>query len=83
MPFPHRPMSIETENRIVAQLEQITATVDRLDRAITGGDDPGRGLLIRIDRLEQSKSATGKWLALIGTAAAGAFASNLWRLFKP
>lgn len=46
-------MSSELENRLLAQMEELGTKIDRLDRAITGGDKPSEGMIVRLDRLEQ------------------------------
>jgi hypothetical protein len=79
-------MSNESENRIFEKLEELCEKIDRLDQQVTGGDEPGRGLIIRLDRLEQARASTDKWIAIIAAAAATGFVSGIgaivWKVFK-
>lgn len=65
-------------------VRQTHATVNRLDRLLTGGSEPKQGMIVRMDRLEQdsernketARNARGvAWAALTAgaTAAVGWF----------
>lgn len=59
------------------QLDRIEGKVDRALRLLDGGDEPERGLIVRMDRIEQrhrtiakiTSTALGAWVVLAATAA--------------
>lgn len=53
-------------------LTRMESKIDRLDRHITGASEPGTGLIVRVDRIEQRNKLTA-WLA--GTALGAALSA--------
>lgn len=51
------------------QLDRIEKTVTRLDKFITGGDEPGEGIIVRLDRVEQREKQR-TWFARTALGAA-------------
>jgi hypothetical protein len=56
--------------------------LDRLDRHITGGSEPSRGIIVRVDRLEQRGEASAWWTRTAVGAALGAAATAVFGLVK-
>lgn len=63
-------------------LRRIEAKIDRTIRLLDGGDIPERGLLIRMDRLEQSERRRDRWLWGVITTAIGSLAAAIGSLFR-
>lgn len=70
--------------KLLVICEQTQKTVDELKEIVCGNGDPAKGLVIRIDRLEQSAAIVRKvfWVivgALVTPASIGAF---IWYLLS-
>lgn len=65
----NEPCNSEQEKHCQHQLDVLFEKIDRLDESIRGNGKPG--IIVRLDRLEQSAKSQGKliWL-LIGSAVA-------------
>lgn len=72
--MPHRDDSLTPDG--FTQADRIK--LDRVERFITGGSEPERGLNMRIDRLEQARKAGAWWAKTALTAAIGAVVLALW-----
>jgi len=63
------------------QLDRIEQTVNRLDVYIRGSDDsPEKGLMTRVDRLEQKELSRARWIGAAITAGATSAVLALWNL---
>jgi uncharacterized protein involved in copper resistance len=64
-----------TARAILEKVEALTEAVSRLDHHITGNGTPEKGVLIRLDRLEQRDTGRSKaiaWvLGIFGASIAG------------
>ena len=55
----------------VDQLTRIEQKIDKLDTLITGGENPRSGIIVRLDRVEQTEIRRNVWtVAAIGASAA-------------
>ena len=62
------------------EFKEINRKLDQMDRAVRGNGKPG--ILIRLDRLEQSESTRNKLLWLIAGSAATVAVGLIWsRIF--
>jgi hypothetical protein len=48
------------------QLDRMQAKLDKIDTFLTGGDDPSKGIIVRLDRVEQTQATHTKmiWTAI-------------------
>lgn len=44
------------------ELQPLLAAVGRLGALLDGGDDPAKGIIVRVDRLEQTEQSRKFWL---------------------
>lgn len=58
--------------RMSATLEQIDERTSRLDHILTGNGEPDRGLIVRIDRIEQRERGREERANEVRTVAYGA-----------
>ena len=65
-------------DRIEAQGKLTAAKVDRIDEVVTGNGNPSKGLIVRVDRLEQWR----KFLVFIVTTAFVGGVSAVWSWVK-
>lgn len=69
----------------VAKLEDgqkdIRTTLARIEKFITGGDDPERGLVLQVDRLKQDQKRLTWWQRVTITAAIGAVFTVIGEFF--
>lgn len=67
---------------IHAELGPLREHIQRIDHHITGNGTPERGIIVRMDRLEQAYE-NGRWLSrsVIATAI-GAVAASVVAIFK-
>ena len=72
----------EVREVVNSELAPLKEQVARLNHHITGNGTPERGVLIRMDRLEQDAEAR-KWFtrATLGTVI-GAFIASMFALFR-
>ena len=63
----HLNKIISTQARQGEQIENIQETCQRIDECLTGNGDPEKGLVVRIDRLEQKDILRSKvfWIIII------------------
>lgn len=68
-----------------AKLEYLCDRMEEVHQIVTGGDEPGNGLIVRVDRLEQHKAGVMRivWgalstagVALIGMVITAVFGSK-------
>lgn len=59
-------------------LNEIHNEVKKLNRLLTGDGEPEKGLIVRVDRLEQKDASRNKWMVAIGTASATAMVGWAW-----
>lgn len=50
--------------------------VNKLNKIVTGGDDPSKGIVVKLDRLHQSQISRDKWTFGIGVAATAALVKS-------
>lgn len=76
------PSDYEAIRQIIRdELEPLKGDVNRIDRHITGGEDPANGLIIKVDRHGQQLGVI-KWLGSTALVALiGLVATKLWGLF--
>lgn len=60
------------------QYEQLSAKLDNIEHILTGNGTPERGVIVRLDRLEQKDASRGRWIMLIGGASLTALAKGIW-----
>lgn len=65
----------EQEPAFVRRLED---KIDRLHSHITGGSEPARGIIVRLDRVEQDQERRKNWVNVATTTAVGAVV--LWAI---
>lgn len=71
-------MSQNDVARICEKLETLQTTVERMDRRLNGpADEPEKGMVVRLDRVEQWKARAQKVQWLLMGAAVTFFASRL------
>jgi hypothetical protein len=62
--------------------ELLNTKIDRIGQIVTGDADPSKGLVIRVDRLEQNESRRAWWVKSTIAAAIGAIVTAVFALFK-
>lgn len=70
-----------TLEKITTLLEGIDAKVDRMDKILTGNGTPERGLVIRVDRLEQQSRRAGWVIKSLIVAVFGGIVEFLLKTF--
>ncbi len=63
----------------VDQLTRIEQKIDKLDRIITGGDTPHSGIIVRLDRIEQTEIRRNVWTVAAIGASVVALISAAWK----
>jgi hypothetical protein len=56
-------MSTSTLNSIIERLDALKEQVEVVAEVVTGNGDPSKGLIVRLDRVEQSMAQTASRLA--------------------
>lgn len=64
-------------DEVLAKLLAMEEKVNEIHKAIYGNGDPSRGFVIRMDRLEQFKSAMMWVVSVIGVTVAGIIVNGL------
>lgn len=64
------------------QLDRIEQDIRTLTTILTGNGDPGRGLVVRVDRLEQTEKSRVWWLRAVAGVALGAMAGSIKSLTR-
>lgn len=77
-----RTAGAQPPTRIEEHIAEIRASQARIERYITGGEDPERGLLIKVDRLEQEGKRHRVWINSAIGAAAVALTAAIFDLFR-
>jgi hypothetical protein len=60
------------------RIDQLCDDVKFIKHAITGNGTPERGIIVRLDRLEQSEKARRKWVGAALVAGLGAGVTTVW-----
>lgn len=71
----------DDSSRIMARLEEIGTKLDRIERFVTGDHEPEKGLLVRIDRIEQAEITRKWWTQTAVGAAITAIVTSVWSIF--
>ncbi len=74
------PETLEAEMEVREYLERIERKVDRLEGHLTGNDDPEKGIIVRLDRLEQRQASQVKAFWAVVSAFTVAVASFVFRI---
>lgn len=64
------------------ELRHIRDRVDEVHKLLLGNGTPERGLVIRVDRLEQSEARRAKIVGAAVVASAGALVKAFWATFS-
>lgn len=67
---------------MTTQLDRIEGKVDRALLLLEGNGKPERGLVVRVDRLEQSEKRRARWVGAFGTAMIASLAGTLWGFLR-
>ena len=66
-----RTASAHCQEEIRLQVKEIDRKVDRIMEAIYGNGEPEKGFIVRMDRLEQAKTALLWVVSIIGVSVIG------------
>lgn len=80
-PAKQSPTDNDDSSRIMARLEEIGTKLDRIERFVTGDHEPEKGLLVRIDRIEQAEITRKWWTQTAVGAAITAIVTSVWSIF--
>jgi hypothetical protein len=65
------------------ELAHIVKKLDEIHAELLGRPGhPGDGLVVRVDRLEQTEKGRAKWMAALGTAVIGSLVATVSSLFQ-
>lgn len=76
-----QPPHEEDTHRIGERLDEISGKLDRIEKFVTGDHEPEKGLLVRIDRIEQADIGRKWWTQTAVGAAITAVVASVWSLF--
>lgn len=65
-------------NENAASLRPLHDKVDVINKILTGHDDPSRGIIVRLDRLEQTEANRRVWVTAAIGAAISSAAVTAW-----
>lgn len=66
-------MPTPDQTRIEGKIDHVAEQVSLLNKLLTGGDEPARGMIVRIDRVEQTQERQRKVIwAVVGAVLAQA-----------
>lgn len=68
-----------TREVIAEKLDQIAEKIDKIDTILTGNGDPSKGLIVRMDRLEQVESRRKWQIRTLAASFAGGAISWIWK----
>jgi hypothetical protein len=68
-----------TREVIAEKLDRISDQLEHIDLILTGNGDPSKGLVVRVDRLEQKEAVRSKQLWAVWTAIIGGGVASLWK----
>lgn len=66
-----RKQTMSCQQEILEKIASVERKIDRISLAIYGNGEPAKGFIVRMDRLEQTKSALLWTVAIIGTSVIG------------
>lgn len=75
------PHDEDDNRRIMERLEEIGGKLDRIEKFVTGDHEPEKGLLVRIDRIEQADITRRWWTQTAVGAAITAVVTSVWSIF--
>lgn len=61
---------------------EIIERLKRIEAYIIGNGDSSKGLIVRVDRLEQTVGSWRKWLTAAACGLATAIGGSLWALLR-
>jgi hypothetical protein len=70
------------EREYAKKFELLSERIERNTSIISGGSEPTKGLVIRLDRLEQTEHRRLWWLRSTLVACVGAIATAVFAIFK-
>lgn len=84
MPAPSRIHSDEdpTNRDIMDAVLRLDVRAARVEHLLNGSSDPARGLVVRVDRLEQKSDRNTWWASTALGAAIVAFVAGLYEVIK-
>ena len=68
-----------TREEIKIQLDHIGDAIDRMEKLLTGNGDPAKGLVVRVDRLEQTESRRKWQIRTLAASFLGGAVSWVWK----
>ncbi len=72
----------EPSNRdIMTRLEQLDQRFERIESFVTGDRDPEKGIILRLDRIEQHHETRKWWTQTAVGAALASIVASAWSLF--
>lgn len=60
------------------QLDRIEEELKKLNHMVTGNGTPERGIIVRLDRIEQNEKTRNKYVGAAIVAAIGAAVTTAW-----
>lgn len=60
------------------QLDRLESKIDKIDSFITGGSSPEKGLIVRVDRVEQREASRSKWFMVVFGTSVAALIKSFW-----
>lgn len=70
----------ELRQIIREELSPVHEAINRNRELLTGNGSPSKGVVVRLDRLEQSEARRGKWIGTATGAAIVAAVGSIWAL---
>ena len=67
-----------SDNGKLDRIDILLEKVSKIEELLTGNGDPGKGLVVRVDRLEQSEARRSLLIGGTITASVGAIATSVW-----
>lgn len=63
---------------IQEQVDRIEKKIDKLDNLLTGNGEPHKGIVVRLDRVEQREESRNKWTWIVLGASITALIKSFW-----
>lgn len=82
-PQQHSHTTDEPSNRdIMTRLEHLDQRFERIERFVTGDNDPEKGIILRLDRVEQHHENRKFWTQTAVGAALTSIIASAWSIFQ-
>lgn len=77
------PRQDEPNNRdIMARIDQLDQRFERVESFITGDRDPEKGIIVRLDRIEQNHENRKWWTQTAVGAGLTSMIASAWAIFS-